>query len=161
MHFHLGLAGILFLIITVLLFEVYGWGLIIWPAAVLAALALLWYTIRRLANRRERRRQQALAVQRRIIKLEAEQGIPLMTEGKCPNCGKPLIAGAHFCSYCKAPTPRMAHVCTVCGTRNAYDATWCGACGTPLEEEDAELTPRRKRHVSTFITTLLDSALQR
>jgi predicted amidophosphoribosyltransferase len=84
-----------------------------------------------------------------------------MTEGTCPNCGKPLISGAHFCSYCKAPTPRTALVCAVCGTRNAGDAIWCGACGTPLEDEDAELVPRRRSSVSTRIATFLDSALER
>lgn len=161
MHFHIGLAGIVLLIVAALLFGVYGWGLLLWPIVVVGALALLWYAVRRISGRRARRQREALAVQRRIAKLEAERGIPLVTEGACPNCGKPLISGAHFCSYCKAPTPRTALVCAACGTRNAGDAIWCGACGTPLEDEDAELVPRRRSSVSTRIATFLDSALER
>lgn len=169
MHIHLGLAGIILILIGVVLISVFGWPITGWgflvqllliPVAVIAATALAWYLIHWLSHRRERRRRQVLAMQRRIAKLEAEQGIPLMTEGACPQCGKPLLTGAHFCSYCKAPTPRTALVCATCGTRNAGDAIWCGACGTPLAEEDAELVPRR-RSVSTFIATLLDSALER
>ena len=169
MHIHIGIAGIILLIIAVLLIPVFGWPAFGWgflaqllliPVAIIAAAVLAWHTIHWLLHRRERRRRRVLAMQRRIAKLEAEQGIPLMTEGACPQCGKPLLASAHFCSYCKAPTPRTALVCAVCGTRNAGDAMWCGACGAPLEEEDAELVPRR-RSISTFIATLLDSALER
>lgn len=164
MHIHLGLAGIILVIIAIVVVPIYGWdhlvGLILMSAAIIAALILAWVTIRQLLHRRERQHRKVIALQRQIAKLEAAQGIPLMTEGKCPQCGKPLIAGAHFCSYCKAPTPRTALACAVCGARNAGDAIWCGACGAPLEEDDAELAPRR-RSLSTFIATLLDSALER
>lgn len=161
MHVHLSVTGLILLIVAVLLFQVYGWGLILWPVAFLAALALLWYAARRLARLRGRRQRQRLALQRQIAKLEAEQGFPLMTEGACASCGMPLIANAHFCSYCKAPTPRTARACPLCGTRNAGDASWCGACGEALDEEDAELTPRRRPPASGLIASLLDAALYR
>lgn len=161
MHVHLSVTGLILLIVAVLLFQVYGWGLILWPVAVIAAVVLLWYTVRRIAHWRTRHQRQALALRRNIARLEAEQGIPLLTEGACPDCGKPLIAGAHYCSYCKAPTPRTAHACALCGTRNAGDAIWCGACGAALEDEDAALTARRSGPVADLIAALLDSALDR
>lgn len=161
MHVHLSATGLILLIAAVLLFQVYGWGLILWPAAFIAALVLLWYAARRIAHWRTRHQRRALALRGSIARLEAEQGIPLITDGACPECGKPLIAGAHYCSYCKAPTPRVARVCALCGTRNAGDAIWCGACGLALDDEDPKLTARRGGPSSGLIATLLDAALDR
>lgn len=165
MHIHLGIVGLTLLVIAILLIPVYGWGfllgLVLWPAMLFVMAGALWYGVRQIGRQHEQRQQEALATRRRIAQLEAEQGIPLVTEGTCPQCGKPLLAGAHFCSYCKTPTARTALVCAVCGTRNAGDAIWCGACGAPLADDDAELMPRRHGSGSTRIATFLDSALER
>ncbi len=156
MHVHLGAALLIVVIVAAVLLDVYGWGLVLWPAAILAVLIGAYFVIRRAARLRGRREREALALRRRIAQLEAEQGIPLATEGACAQCGQPLIAGARFCSYCKWPTQRMAQVCERCGTRNAPDAVWCGACGTELPVEDEATTPQRGGFASRAVRNLLE-----
>jgi hypothetical protein len=145
MHCHIGAAAIIVLIIVAaLLFGVYGWATVIWPTIVLAVAAAIYLAIRQQQRQRARRVHRSLELRRNIAKLEAEQGIPLMTEGPCPYCGHQLIAGARFCSYCKTPTQRIALVCERCGTRNASDAVWCGACGAELPAAVEETVPRKR-----------------
>jgi hypothetical protein len=155
MHVHLSGAALILLIIAVVLFKVYGWAVLVWPAIVLVVAAAMVLAILFLRRRDERRLQRALALRRRIATLEAEQGIPLMTDGICPQCGQQLIAGARFCSYCKTPTDRVALACEKCGTRNAPDAVWCGACGAELPEP-GELAGNGKGIGSRLVVSVLE-----
>jgi hypothetical protein len=136
MHVHLSAAAVILLIVAVVLFELYGWAVIVWPAIMLGVVLALYLALRYQRGLRGRKVRQALALRREIARLEAEQGVPLLTDGACKECGQLLIAGARYCSYCKAPTERKAQVCDICGTRNAHNAAWCGACGAALPEED-------------------------
>jgi hypothetical protein len=156
MHLHLGGALVILLILGIVLFPVFGWGLILWPVLLIAAAVGLIFGVRWLRRARARRHQRALALRQRIARLEADQGIPLLNEGTCAACGKPLIASARFCSYCRAPTERVAQVCEACGTRNAGDAEWCGACGAALPEAGAPSGPH-----GGFIAELLEWPLYR
>lgn len=166
MHLHLGAGLLILLIVAAVLFPYYGWALVVWPVAIIAGCVVLFFmmreALRRVAMLRQRRQRRALALRREIARLEAAQGIPLMADGACASCGKPLIAEARFCSYCKAPTERVARVCDECGTRNAGDAAWCGACGAALADQDAaaELAPMTVRRVlADTIAALLDAVV--
>lgn len=164
MHLHLGAAFLILLIVAAVLFPYYGWALVVWPVAIIAGCVVLFYalrySLRRLARLRGRRARRALEMRRSIARLEAEQGIPLLTDGACANCGKPLIAGAHYCSYCKAPTKHAAQVCDHCGTRNAGDAIWCGTCGSPLAYADKAESPQTWRAaLAATIADMLDAVV--
>jgi hypothetical protein len=136
MHVHLSAAAVILLIVAGLLFWVYGWAVIVWPAIFLTLAVAIFVAIRYQRGLRARKVRQVLELRRSIAQMEAEQGVPLLTDGTCKECGQLLLAGARYCSYCKAPTERKAQVCEVCGTRNAHDAAWCGVCGAALPEED-------------------------
>lgn len=161
MHLHLGAGLLILLIVALVIFPYYGWALIVWPVAVIAGCVALYfaarYTLRRARELRHRHARRAIALRRDIARLEAEQGIPLLTEGTCAACGKPLIAEARFCSYCKTPTRRTARVCEGCGTRNAGDARWCGACGASLAESDAETDASAEPVPTTWRAAIADT----
>jgi hypothetical protein len=70
-----------------------------------------------------------------IAQMEAELGITPPTEGTCANCGKPLQAGAQFCSYCRAPVTPRPKVCPACATVAQPDAQWCPKCGAALSAQ--------------------------
>lgn len=164
MHLHLGAGFLVLLIVAAVLFPYYGWALVAWPIAIIAGCVVLFYAaryaLRRVVRLRRQRQMRALALRREIARLEAEQGIPLLTDGTCASCGKPLIADARFCSYCKAPTQRTARICAGCGARNAGDALWCGACGASLTDEDAASAPPTWRAaLAESIAALLDAAV--
>lgn len=166
MHLHLGAGLLILLIVAAVLFPYFGWALIVWPIGIIAGCVALFYavryTLRRAALLRQRHARRTLALRREIARLEAEQGIPLLTDGTCASCGKPLIAEARYCSYCKAPTGHTARVCEECGTRNAGDAVWCGACGAALLDEDGaeEPAPTTVRGVlAESIAALLDAVV--
>ncbi len=156
MHVHLSAGAVILLIVAVLLFSVYGWAVVVWPAIFLALAGAIVGAIRYRQGLRARRVRQALELRRSIARMEAEQGVPLLTDGSCTECGQPLIAGARYCSYCKAPTERLAQVCEVCGTRNAHDAAWCGACGAALPEEDELAASAQKGSGSSLIRDLFE-----
>lgn len=86
------------------------------------------------STRAHLRRQGRVAQKRRIAELEAATGVPVLTQGECAQCHKPLIAGAKYCSYCQTPVQpfAIAAVCGRCGCRNLDDARFCGECGLPL-----------------------------
>lgn len=79
-------------------------------------------------------RRERIAQKRRIAELEVATGVPVLTQGECAQCHKPLIASANYCSYCQAPIRPVpiAVVCAQCGCRNLDDARYCGECGRPL-----------------------------
>lgn len=165
MHLHLGAGLLIVLIVLAVLFPFYGWALVVWPVAIIAGCVLLFYalrfSLRRLARLRRERAERALVLRRNIARLEAEQGIPLLTDGTCAHCGKPLIADARFCSYCKAPTRRADRICDDCGTRNAGDAAWCGECGSPLTDEGAasEPAPTWRSVLADTVAAMLDAVV--
>ena len=105
--------------------QAWGWGL--WGpvlgVVVLVAGVVAWQSVTGW------RQGKHIMARMRLGALEAEAGMPLLTEGECSKCGKPLLAGAKFCSYCHTPTSRSARLCRKCGTRNAGDAEWRGECG--------------------------------
>ena len=84
-----------------------------------------------------RRKRVADAQQRpfHIAQMEAELGVTPATEGSCAACGKPLQAGAQFCSYCRAPVAPRPKVCPSCATLAQPDAQWCSKCGTALPSQ--------------------------
>ena len=86
------------------------------------------------ATREHLSQRERIAQKRRIAELEAATGIPVLTEGECAQCHKPLIAGAKYCSYCQTPVQPLsiAVVCARCACRNPEDARFCGECGWPL-----------------------------
>lgn len=63
----------------------------------------------------------------------------------CPNCGKPLRAGARFCGNCGAtlpaparpavPPPPSATICPHCGKPIREGARFCGSCGKSVDLE--------------------------
>lgn len=163
MHLHLGAGFLILLIVAAVLFPYYGWALVVWPIVIIAGCVICFYAFRyslkHIARLRGRRERQALEMRRSIARLEAEQGIPLLIDGTCANCGKPLIADAHYCSYCKAPTEHAAQICDRCGTRNASDAVWCGACGAPLTKEDDEPPQTWRSALADSISDMLDAAV--
>lgn len=71
---------------------------------------------------------------KRVSKLEAEAGIPLLLEGKCKKCDHDLVAGAKFCSICGAATEPPAPVlCENCGARQPERSVFCYECGRGLK----------------------------
>lgn len=99
-----------------------------WPILALIGASLV------VAVRLGTRRTRLIEAKSKTARLEAEMGVPLM-EGleECKECGKPLVAGAKFCSYCRALTTQtLRGICTTCGTRNQPDALWCSQCGGSL-----------------------------
>lgn len=113
-----------------------GWGIILWPLGVVGGavivLSLTWRVYRAIQAYPETKRLRALNLKESIGRLEAAQGIPVATEGDCPQCGEPLAADAKFCAYCCAPTVRYAMICPHCRTRNFEDALYCAECGANL-----------------------------
>lgn len=79
-----------------------------------------------------------------IAKLEAAQGIPVLTAGECRGCKKPLVAGAKFCTYCKTTVIPEPNLCPVCQTRNPEDAIYCCECGTDIGRVLRERQRQRK-----------------
>lgn len=129
-------AAVASIFMLMLLFGVFGWGLILWPLGILGGAWAIWglisYTSSRRQAKAEAARLQPLRTKEEIGRLEAEQGIPVATEGSCTQCGKPLAVHAKFCAYCRAPTVRYAMICPQCRTRNFEDARYCAECGADL-----------------------------
>lgn len=113
-----------------------GWGIILWPLGVgggaVIVLLVSWHSYWKIQAFPEVKRLRALDLKESIGRLEAEQGIALLTDGSCHECGRPLAASAKFCAYCCAPTVRYANICPQCRTRNFEDASFCAACGASL-----------------------------
>lgn len=112
-----------------------GWWLV-WIPLTIALLCAdgIWLTDAIQGTRRGR----PILLKKHISELEAAARLPLPIEGTCGSCGKPLIAGAQFCSYCHADAHLVDSVCPACGTRNAPDARWCGVCGVSLTDSETE-----------------------
>jgi hypothetical protein len=114
----------------------FGWGIILWPLAVgggaVILLSVSWHTYRKIQAHPEAKRLRALDLKESIGRLEAAQGIPVASDGSCPQCGEPLTADAKFCAYCRAPTVRYAMICPQCRNRNFEDALYCAECGASL-----------------------------
>ncbi|HEY8325854.1 MAG TPA: zinc ribbon domain-containing protein [Ktedonobacterales bacterium] len=144
----------------------FGWGIILWPLAVgggaVILLTVSWHTYRTIQALPETKRLRALDLKESIGRLEAAQGIPVASDGSCPQCGEPLAADAKFCAYCRAPTVRYAMICPQCRNRNFEDAVYCAECGAALTralgpatslanlaEPSEALAPAREAHPST------------
>lgn len=77
----------------------------------------------------DQRRNSVPARKLKIAELEASLGILPGTDGVCPQCHKPLQAGAEFCAYCGMPLSRKPRVCAKCATVAMSDALFCPTCG--------------------------------
>lgn len=132
------LCGICFIIAFVIgMFQDYGWAVVLWPGGILTALCVLAVGVSAINQWVNAPQRRALATKEAVGRLEAEQGIPVATEGTCRACGKALVVGAKFCAYCKTPTVRSALICPDCKTRNPEDANWCAECGAALAKDVA------------------------
>lgn len=127
------LLGVAVLVIIIIgLAQSFGWAALFWPLGIIVGgVALLvaingkhWWSLNQLHKER--------TLRLRISELEAQQGLPLPTDGLCEACHEPLLVDAKFCSYCHTPTSRENRVCATCGARNAVNARWCGACGASV-----------------------------
>jgi hypothetical protein len=120
----------------------------------IAAVFLIPLLVRMTRDWRQRRldapRLAALKLKRQIAASEAALGIPVATDGRCPVCQAPRVAGASFCTHCRSaltsfPTahPLPLIVCLRCSERQPEGGRFCWACGARLlqskSEEAAEL----------------------
>lgn len=80
----------------------------------------------------DQRRNSAPASKLKTAELEASLGMLPGTDGVCPQCHKPLQAGAEFCAYCGTSLSRKPRVCARCATVAMPDAVFCPTCGTPF-----------------------------
>ncbi len=150
---HLHIAGFL---LALLLLGAIGFGLwellgmwLLYGPLVLGGLATSVYfgprVVRTGQNWRQHRldaqRMATLNMKRRTATAEAALGIPVPTEGYCPACGSPLVAGARFCGHCRCPLAMGGNgrpglpliLCPVCAERQPdARATYCFACGATL-----------------------------
>lgn len=114
---------------TVITFLVGGWG---WGLGVGGVAALVWGASV-VTNLPELRRYSQLEQKTRIAELEAAAGLAVIHyEGKCSNCGKPLVVGALHCTRCGVATERKPKVCQFCAAPNPADAEYCADCGKAI-----------------------------
>jgi RNA polymerase subunit RPABC4/transcription elongation factor Spt4 len=120
-----------------------NWATLSWPGRILMALLYVILTILLFSmpvlylafavkDTIDQRRNSAPAVKLKTAELEAELGYLPQTEGECPQCHKPLQAGAEFCAYCGTPLASKPRICNKCATIAPPDAIFCPKCGTPF-----------------------------
>lgn len=80
----------------------------------------------------DQRRTSAPASKLKTAELEASLGILPGIDGECPQCHKPLQAGAEFCAYCGTALSPKPRVCARCATVAMPDAIYCPTCGAPF-----------------------------
>lgn len=77
----------------------------------------------------------AAAKRAKLARLEADAGVPLVTDGTCPQCQHALPVGAIYCPSCKAQVAvdpaDLVKTCPACGERQMDDAVVCHRCGAP------------------------------
>jgi hypothetical protein len=159
-HFLGGLLALLFLAVILFgLWELLGIWLVYGPL-LLGSLAGAVYLVSRVVGmRRDWRQRQlaeqcaaALALKRKTAASEAALGIPVPTEGVCPHCGHPLVAGARFCGGCGAAVPAVGNgrqvlplvLCPRCAERQPDEQVrYCFACGATIAIPAPTIRPRR------------------
>jgi hypothetical protein len=149
MHVHIaGFLLALLLVAAVIfgLWEVVGWWLVYGPLVLGSLVALVFVAPRLVRKEREWRQRRldaprlaALNLRRQIAASEATLGIPVATDGRCPVCQAPRVAGASFCTHCRSaltsfPTahPLPLIVCPRCAERQPEGGRFCWACGARL-----------------------------
>lgn len=136
----LGFAVVVYIInliasLCIYLWDHFAWAMIYGPLLAIVGIVALTQAISAFSERKERQALKRAGNKRRIAELEAAQGIPVLTDGECPDCGAQLLADAKYCSQCRATladTLPEARICDNCQTRNLDDAIYCGECGATL-----------------------------
>jgi hypothetical protein len=118
-----------------------GWWLL-WAPLILVGALVTSSSVRGLAQRKV---EQAKAIKAKTAASEAALGIEVATDGRCPACHHPKVAGARYCTHCHYEfadaTGAQALplvLCRACGERQPTDATWCWSCGTSLAQQDKQ-----------------------
>lgn len=164
MHLHIAAFLLALLLVVLVLFglwELLGVWLVYGPLLLVGLAATVRFSPRLVRTGQEWRqrrldapRMAALDRKRRIAAAEAALGIPVPTEGYCPACGFPLVAGARFCGHCRYAVaagnsgrpglPLM--LCPQCAERQPNgNATYCFACGAPLGVPALHASPSQAR----------------